>query len=172
MAPVKRARAVSKSKPRKRSSTTTKKKKAGPTRSYTVLRKSTLDSKKKVSTQGKPATTTKTGAYLAARVALKRRTRPTRIYLYRKKKITTYSIKYGKRKDGKVKAVAKLVRTVTVKRKKPSSKKKTTKKKRKTSAKKRKTTKKKRKTSTKKKRKTSTNSEIAKLRRQLAKLIC
>lgn len=148
---------------KKRTTVARKKKKTGVTRSYTILRKSTINPKKKVSSQGKSATTTKTGSHLAARVALKRRTRPTRIYLYRKKKIMTYSIKYGKRKDGKVKAIAKLVRAVTVKRRKTSSKKKT--------IRKRKSTKKKRRT---KKRKTPAKktkaAEIARLRQRLLRL--
>ena len=145
--------------PTRRSSSASKKKKSsGSTKSYTILRKSTIDPKKKVSSQGKSATTTKTGAYLAQRVALKRRTRPTRIYLYRKKKISTYSISYGKKKDGRTKAVAKLVRSVIAKRKKKSSKK-------------RRTTKKKKKKKKKKKTATSTKAEkIAKLRRQIVRL--
>lgn len=128
MAPAKPSRSGS------RSSAAKKKKSTGATRSYTILRKSTIDPKRKVSSQGKSATTTKTGAHLAARVALKRRTRPSRIYLYRKKKIITYSIRYTKNKDGKTKAVAKLMRSVLAKRKKTSSKKKTTKAKKKTTS--------------------------------------
>ena len=111
---------------------TKKKKSTGVSRSYTVLRKSTLDPKKKVSSQGTSRTTTKTGAHLAARVAIRRRTRPSRIYLYRKKRILTYSIRYTKNKDGKAKASATQIRSVTAKRKKTSSTKKATKKKRKT----------------------------------------
>ncbi|AAK14492.1 unnamed protein product [Ectocarpus sp. 4 AP-2014] len=122
-------------------SATKKKQSTGVSRSYTVLRKSTLDPKKKVSSQGTSRTTTKTGAHLAARVAIKRRTRPSRIYLYRKKRIITYSVKYTKNKDGKTKASATQIRSVTAKRKKTSSTKKDTKKKRKTT--KRKTTKRK-----------------------------
>ncbi|CAM9102947.1 unnamed protein product [Ectocarpus sp. 12 AP-2014] len=141
MAPVKRARSGS------------KKTSAGATtRSYTVLRKPTIDPKKKVSSQGKAATTTKTGAHLARRQALKRRTRPSRIYLYRNKKITTYSIKYGKNKDGKLTAVAKLLRTVTVKRKtKTKPRKKTS-------------------TSKKKTKPRKKSGEVAKLKRTIARL--
>lgn len=50
---------------------------------------------------------------LAAKVALAKTKRPSRIYLYRRKKIMTYSITYVQ-KDGKVKAVAKLLRTKSV----------------------------------------------------------
>ena len=118
---------------------TRKRKATGVSRSYTVLRKSTLDPKKKVSSQGKSRSTTKTGAHLAARVAIRRRTKPSRIYLYRKKRVTTYSIKYTKNKDGKTKASAKQlhVRTVTAKRGNSATKKKkrkTTKRKTSTSA--------------------------------------
>lgn len=106
MAPVKRTRSATK-----------KKRSNGKSKSYIVLRKSTIDPKKKVSSQGKSATTTKSGAYLAARIALRKTKRPTRTFLYRKKKIMTYVIKYTK-KDGKTKATAKLSKTKTVKRKK------------------------------------------------------
>ncbi|CAN0249196.1 unnamed protein product [Ectocarpus sp. 6 AP-2014] len=143
---------------------TKNKKSAGVSRSYTVLRKSTLDPKKKVSSQGTSRTTTKTGAHLAARVALRKRTRPSRIYLYRKKKIVTFSIKYTKNKDGKVKASAKQIRSVTAKRKKTSSTKKSTKKKRKTT--KRKTT---RRTTTK--RGTPTAAEIKKKILRLSQML-
>lgn len=109
-----------------RSSTSKKKKSAGTTRSYTILKKSRFDPKKKLSSQGKSCTTTKTGAQLAARVATKRRVRPSRIYLYRNSKVYTYSMKYVKSKDGVTKAVAKLVRSVLAKRKTEPSKTKTT----------------------------------------------
>ncbi|CAN0558045.1 unnamed protein product [Ectocarpus sp. 8 AP-2014] len=141
------------------------KKSTGVSRSYTVLRKSTLDPKKKVSSQGTSRTTTKTGAHLAARVAIRRRTRPSRIYLYRKKKILTYAIKYTKNKDGKTKASAKQIRSVTAKRKKPSSTKKATKKKKRKTAK-RKTT---RRTTTK--RGTSTAAEIKKKILRLSQML-
>lgn len=146
----------------------TKKKKAtGVSRSYTVLRKPTLDPKKKVSSQGTSRTTTKTGTHLAARVAIRRRTRPSRIYLYRKKRITTYSIKYSKNKDGKTKASAKQIRTAAAKRGKTT--KKATKKKRTTT--KRKTTK--RKTTKRKttKRKTPTAAEIRRKIRRLSQML-
>lgn len=137
---------------------TKKKKSTGVSRSYTVLRKPTLDPKKKVSSQGTSRTTTKTATHLAARVAIRRRTRPSRIYLYRKNRITTYSIKYGKNKDGKTKATAKQIRTAAAKRGK------TTKKKRKTT--KRKTTK--RKTT---KRKTPTAADIRRKIRRLSQML-
>lgn len=150
---------------------TKKKKSTSVSRSYTVLRKSKIDPKKKVSSQGTARTTTKTGAHLAARVAIKRRTRPSRIYLYRKKKIITYSIRYTKNKDDKVKASATQISSVSAKRKKASSTKKATKK-RKTSAKKATKT---RKTSAKKvakKRRTSTSTaaESNLLKRKLIRL--
>ncbi|CAN0570879.1 unnamed protein product [Ectocarpus sp. 12 AP-2014] len=139
---------------------TKKKKSTGVSRSYTVLRKSTINPKKKISSQGTSRTTTKTGAHVAARVAIKRRTRPSRIYLYRKKKIITYSIRYTKNKDGKAKASATQIRSVSAKRKKTSSTKKATKKKRTTTKK-----------STKKRRtSTSTAAEINFLKRKVARL--
>lgn len=138
-------------------------KKTVKSRSYIVLRKSTLLAKKKVSSQGKSVTTTKSGAQLAARIALKKTTRPSRIYLYRKKRILTYAITYHK-KPGKTRAVARIVKTTTVKRKKPASKK-TTKRK---SVKKKST---KRKSSTKKKKRAVSKTEkIAALRRRLRAL--
>lgn len=139
---------------------TKKRKSTGVSRSYTVLRKSTIDPKKKISSQGTARTTTKPGAHLAARVAIKRRTRPSRIYLYSKKKIITYSIRYTKNKDGKTKASATQIRSVSARRKKTSSTKKATKKKR-TTAKK----------STKKRRtSTATAAEINVLKRKVARL--
>lgn len=156
MAPVKRSRSASKS-------ASKKKKSSSKVRSYTILKKSTFDPKKKLSSQGKTKTTTKTGAHLAARVALAKTKRPSRIYLYRRKKIMTYSIRYVQ-KDGKVKAVAKLVRTKAVKRKTSSSKKKKTTKKKKSTKKKRKTTKKKRSS------KAAEAAEITKLKKRLSTL--
>lgn len=92
---------------------------------YTVLSKAKFDPKKKLSSQGKPYKTKKTGSYVAAKVALKKRARPRprRIYLYRKSKIMVYSIKYSKNKDGKTKALAKLIKTSSAKRKSASAKK-------------------------------------------------
>ena len=137
MAPTKRSRSGSK---RRSSSTTKTKKSASKARSYTILKKSSFDPKKKLSSQGKTKTTTKTGSHLAARVALAKTKRPSRIYLYRRKKIMTYSIRY-KQKDGKLRAVAKLIRTAAAIRKTSTSKKKkTTKKKKKTTKKKRRPT--------------------------------
>lgn len=134
--------------------TSKKKKSTGVARSYTILKKSTINPTKNVSSQGKLRTTTSTGAHLAARVAIKRRTRPSRIYLYRKQKVITYSIRYAKNKDGKVKAAAKHLRSVPVKRKKPSP------------TKKRKTAKK----SKTKKSRTSTAAEINLIKRKLVRL--
>ncbi len=122
----------------KRSTTTKKKTTPAKAKTYTILKKSVFDPTKKLSTQGKTRITTKTGAHLASRVALARKKRPTRIYLYRHKKIMVYQIKYV-REDGKVKsASAKRIKTLPAKGKASST---GTKKKRKT--KKRKTRKKK-----------------------------
>lgn len=118
----------------KRPTTTRRKKKqtSVTAKTYTILKKSAFDPTKKLSTQGKTRTTTKTGAHLASRVALARRKRPTRIYLYRHKKIMVYQIKYV-REDGKVKsASAKRIKTLSAKGKASSS---GTKKKRKTKSK-------------------------------------
>lgn len=161
----------------KRSRTGSRRKSSAKARSYTILKKSTIDTKKKLSRQGKTKTTTKTGAHLAARVALAKTKRPSRIYLYRHKKIMTYSIRYAQ-KDGKVKAVAKLVRTKAVKRK-------TSKKDKKKSTKEKKMKNKKKSTKTKKKcakgkctcdvkgackRRLAKTSEITKLKKRLATL--
>lgn len=162
MAPTRRSRTGTKRRSAKRASSTRKtKKSSSKARSYTILKKSSFDPKKKLSSQGKTKTTTKTGAHLAARVALAKTKRPSRIYLYRRKKIMTYSISYG-HKDGKLKAVAKLIRTKSAKRKTSSSKKKST-----TKKKKKRTTKKK--SINKKKR--ATTAEIDLARKRLATLI-
>lgn len=162
MAPTKRSRTGSKRRSVKRASSTRKtKKSASKARSYTILKKSSFDPKKKLSSQGKTKTTTKTGAHLAARVALAKTKRPSRIYLYRRKKIMTYSIRYVQ-KDGKFKAVAKLIRTVSAKRKTSTSKKKST------TKKKKKTTKKKKSAKNKKR---ATKAEIDVLKKRLATLI-
>ena len=137
-------------------------KKSVKSRSYVVLKKATLSAKKKVSSQGKSVTTTKSSAQLAARLALKKTTRPSRIYLYRKKRIMTYAITYHK-KPGKTRALAKLVKTKTVKRKKPASKKTTKRKIVKKKATKRKST-------TKKRKSVSKADKIATLRRSLRAL--
>ncbi|CAM9104023.1 unnamed protein product [Ectocarpus sp. 8 AP-2014] len=82
--------------------------------------------------------------------------------MYRNKKVITYSIKYKKNEDGKVKATAKRVRSLPATReKKSSSKKKATEEK--------KEKKKKNKTKTKK-RTTSRAAEIALLKRKLGRL--
>lgn len=171
MALAKRSRTGSKRKTVRRSSSTEKS--SAKARSYTILKKSTFHPKKKLSRQGKTKATTKTGAHLAARVALAKTERPSRIYLYRRKKIMTYSIRYVQ-KDRKVKAVAKLVRTKAVKRK---TSKKTTKKKK--STKKKKGTKKKKKCAKGKctcavkracKRRLAKTAEITKLKKRLATL--
>ncbi len=99
------------------------KKTAVKSRTYTVLRKSTVDPKKKLSSQGKTKTTTKSAAYLAKRVALSKRGSPSRVYLYRKGQVMTFSISYS-RKAGKATAVATLLRTRSVKLKKRRVKKK------------------------------------------------
>ena len=137
MATATRSRTGSKRKAKTASSTGTKKrrkkkKSVATTRSYTILKSARFDRTKKLSSQGKTRKTTKTGAHLASKVALSKRKRPTRIYLYRHKKIMTYSITYTT-KDGKLKAVAKLKKTKTVSKsssskKKPTKKKKTKKK--------------------------------------------
>jgi len=155
MASTKRSRTGSKKRPVRSSSTRKTGKSSLKARSYTILKKSAFDPEKKLSSQGKTKTTTKTGAYLAAKVALARTKRPPRIYLYRRKKIMTYSIKYVQ-KDGKVKAVAKLIR------KKSAGRKNSTKKnKKKTVDKKKPITKKKR----------ATKAEIAKLRERLSTML-
>lgn len=155
MAPTKRSRTGSKRRFAKRASSTRKtKKSASKARSYTILKKSSFDPKKKLSSQGKTKTTTKTGAHLAARVALAKTKRPSRIYLYRRKKIMTYSIRY-EQKDGKLRAVAKLIRTVSAKRKTSTSKKKSTTKKKKST----------------RKTKRATKAEIDVLKKRLATLI-
>lgn len=104
-----------------RSSSRKKKTTSVKAKTYTILKKSAFDPAKKLSTQGKTRTTTKTGAHLASRVALARKKRPTRIYLYRHKKIMVYQIKYV-REDGKVKsAIAKRIKTLSAKGKASSS---------------------------------------------------
>lgn len=121
------------SKSRKKSSRkSSAKKSTTKVRSWTVLRGSGFDPKKKLSAQGKTVSTTKLGPSVAARYALKRRDRPSRMYLFRDRKIRVYSIKYLT-KDGKVKAKAKYERSISQKKKKktPSSTATTTKKKRK-----------------------------------------
>lgn len=138
MAPSKRSRTSSKRKPRTASSTGTlkrrkKKKSVATTKSYTILKSARFDPTKKLSSQGKTRKTTRTGAHLASKVALAKRKRPTRIYLYRHKKIMTYAIRY-ETKDGKVRATAKIKKTKYVS-KRSKSKKKTTKKKKKTTKK-------------------------------------
>lgn len=116
-------RTGSKRKTKRATTTTTKKKKSSSaveTRSYTVLKTSKIDRTKNLSKQGKTVKSKKTGAYVASKVALAKRPRPSRVYLYRNSKIRIYSISYLK-KEGKVKAFAKHMRTVAVKRKKGSS---------------------------------------------------
>lgn len=181
MAIVKRSsRSLSKVKPRKRSTTTTKKKKkktsksTGVTRSYTILKKSKFNPEKKLSSQGKTVQTTKTGAHLASRYALAKRKRPTRVYLYRHKKIMIYAIKYCK-VDGKVKsAIAKRIKTVSAKGKAKKKTNSSTKKKKRRKTKKKTTctcavkgscAKKKRKKKT-----TGSTSEITRLKKKLATL--
>lgn len=110
------------SKSRKKSSRKPSKKSTTKVRSWTILRGSGFDPKKKLSSQGKTVSTTKLGPSVAARHALKRRDRPSRMYLFRDRKIRVYSIKYLT-KDGKVKAKAKYERSISQKKKKkkPSS---------------------------------------------------
>ena len=96
-----------------------------PTRAYTVLRSSKFDPKKKLSSQGKTVNTTRNGAYVASAVALKKRSRPTRIYLYRSKRVLSYRIKYYTGTNGKPKAEATYMRpSSSGKKTKPLDKKK------------------------------------------------
>lgn len=84
---------------------------ARPTRAYTVLRSSKFDPTKKLSSQGKTVNTTRNGAYVAAAVAIKKRSRPTRIYLCRNKRVLSYRITYYTGKNGKLKAEATYTRS-------------------------------------------------------------
>ncbi|CAM9091655.1 unnamed protein product [Ectocarpus sp. 12 AP-2014] len=98
-----------------RSSKPKSKKSPAKVRSYTVLRSAKFDPKKKLARQGKTVSTTKLGTSIAQRYALKRSDRPSRMYLFRDRKIRVYSIAYST-KDGKVKAKAKYLRAIPQKR--------------------------------------------------------
>lgn len=93
-------------------------------RSYLILQSASLDTNKTLKKQGKTLRSTGTGRHVATSIAskaVKKRHRPTRIYLYRNSRIMTFSVKYVT-KEGKVKPVTKTIRQVSIKRRSSSKK--------------------------------------------------